>query len=69
MGGGESEKECFLFLETGEMAYNSCLLKVRNASYLQVIAIKSILANRKLSISHHKGMNNGVDSLCHLDLL
>lgn len=23
MGGGESEKECFLFLETGEMAYNS----------------------------------------------
>lgn len=45
------------------------LLQVRNASYLQAIAIQSILAGRKLSISHSKGMNSGVDNLSHLDLL
>lgn len=54
---------------TGEIACNSCLLQMRNASYLQATAVKSILANRKLSISHSKGMNNGVDDLSHLDLL
>lgn len=30
---------------------------------------KNILANMKLSISHSKGMNSGVDNLSHLDLL
>lgn len=36
---------------------------------MQAVAIKSILADRKLSISHSKGMNSDVDNLSHLDLL
>lgn len=51
------------------MAYNLCSLTGGKASYLQAVVVKSILANRKLSISHSKGMNSDVDNLSHLDLL
>lgn len=55
---GESEKEFFFFCrQTEEMTYNSCLLQVRDISYLQAIAIKSISANRKLAINHSKGQS------------
>lgn len=44
------------------MAYNSSLLQMRNASDLHAVALKSILANRKLSSNHRKGVNSGLDS-------
>ena len=50
------------------MAYNFCLLHMRHTSYLPTVAVKTILVNRKLSISFSKGMNDGVDNLSHLDL-
>lgn len=40
-----------------------------HSSYLQANTYYCILANRKLSISHSKGINNGTDNHSHLDLL
>lgn len=50
------------------MAYSFCLLQIRHTSYLHAVAVKTILVNRKLSISSSKGMNDDVDNLSHLDL-
>ena len=61
---GESEKEFFCRQKRWHIIHvnkdEKCILFV---SYCYCV-----LANRKLSISHSKGINSGVDNVSHLDL-